>query len=280
MPVFVPEPRIETNLMRQVEAENAGRLQTANCNENYPLDGPFVRYRPEGYTVQLEAMLHNPREVLLVTFPEPINLFDGYDRLKRILLRDYIAFYRSTASSYTSILAELKDTWFPTFGVSPAYDIIKVGSLKPIARLYSWRPYLDMYVSLQQKLDPKADRTKSPYVYMFGIQSDPELLIKELAARTSSWRFLRISAAIGGGLWAKEAGFRDFVLTHNCVDSIFSKEALPAGLAKSPVFKTTQVCSGLNEREEPLFKCRLPPVFSMTEGEEGAKLVEYTGASV
>ena len=219
MPVFVPEPRIETNLMRQVEAENAGRLQTADCNVTYPLYEPFVRYRPEGYTVQLEAMLHNPREVILVTFPEPINLFRDFDVKKRAFMRDYIAFYRSTASSTTSILPELRNTWFPTFGLIPNYHIMKISSLEP--GNYSWKANLDMFVRVEQMLDRAADRKISPYVYMFGIQNDPELLIKELASRTSSWQFLRISAAIGGGIWDIERTFRDFVLTRNFVDRNF-----------------------------------------------------------
>jgi hypothetical protein len=177
-------------------------------------------------------------------------------------------------------LSILKNTWFPTFGISPTYDIIKVSSLVTKKGFtLSWQPLLDMYVNLQLKLDRSADQRQSPYVKLFNIRSDPQLLMKELASRTCSWRFLRISAAIGGGVWAIEPEFRTFVLGYNLVDHRFTEEAFPGGLVKSPVFKTTQIWSELNGRELPLYKCRVDPVFHMKQG-DGAVLVEYPAAAV
>jgi len=275
-PMPVPEPRNETNLMRRLESANATQPQTTDCTVVYPLNVPFVRYHPAGYTVQLESGLFAPRDILLVTFPIPINLLRDFDVERRTFLRDYIAFYRSTATSTTSILPELRDTWFPTFGVIPNYHIMKISSLEP--GNYSWKANLDMFVRVEQMLDRTADRKISPYVYMFGIQNNPELLIQELAARTSSWQFLRISAAIGGGIWDIETRFREFVLARNFVNRDFILEAFPEGIVKSPVFKTTQICDVLGPHELPLFKCRLDDVFTVKKvGDDQAAqyFVEY-----
>ena len=131
-----------------------------------------------------------------------------------------------------------------------------------------------MYVNLQLKLNRAANQKQNPYVFLFGIRSDPDLLMKEISDRTSSWQFLRISAAIGGGVWDIEPGFRAFVLTHNYLNWMFVPDAFPDGVVKSPVFKTTQVCSA-QAHEIPLLRCCLDPAFLMKKG-DGAAMVEYT----
>jgi len=280
VPGLVAGPNgFEANFIPRIQAENAARPQTTDCNLTFPLAGPFVRYRPEGYTLQLEAGVYAPREIILITLPAPINLFHSCDTDGRQLNRDYIAFYRSTATSSTSILSQLRDTWFPTFGVSPGYDIIKVSSLITKKKFtLSWKPMLDMYVNLQLKLNRAANQKQNPYVFLFGIRSDPDLLMKEISDRTSSWQFLRISAAIGGGVWDIEPGFRAFVLTHNYLNWMFVPDAFPDGVVKSPVFKTTQVCSA-QAHEIPLLRCCLDPAFLMKKG-DGAAMVEYTVLAV
>jgi len=285
-PALVPMPPLvavpggfEYNFVQRIEDANAARPQTNDPRLTYPLDVPLVRYRPAGYTVQLEAMLHAPREIILVTLPEPKNIFLMCDTDGRTLMRDYIAFYRSTATSYSSRLPELKDTWFPTYGISPTYDIIKVTSLKTRRGFtLSWQPLLDQYVNTQLKINRAADPTQNPYVYLFGIRSeDPYALMKELGDRTASWFFLRISAAIGGGIWDIEPTFRQFVLDYTYVNREFVRQAFPLGIVKSPVFKTTQIYSGtpLTPHEVPLLQCRLAPEFHVTPT-DGAAMVTYT----
>ena len=280
MPPLVAVPGgFEYNFTQRIEDANAALEQTTDCRLTYPLDVPLVRYRPAGYTVQLEARLYAPRELILVTLPEPKNIFLMCDTDGRTLMRDYIAFYRSTASSFTSKLPELKNTWFPTYGISPTYDVIKVTSLKTRRGFtLSWQPLLDPYVNTQLKIDRAADHTQNPYVYLFGIRSeDPYALMKELGDRTASWFFLRISAAIGGGIWDIEPLFRQFVLDYTYVNREFVRQAFPLGIVKSPVFKTTQIYSEtpLNPHEVPLLQCRLAPEFHVTPT-DGAAMVTYT----
>jgi hypothetical protein len=277
-PLVAQPGGFEYNFGQRIEDANAALPQTNDPRLTYPLDVPLVRYRPAGYTVQLEAMLYAPRDLILVTLPEPKNIFLMCDTDGRTLMRDYIAFYRSTASSFTSILPELKHTWFPTYGISPTYDVIKVTSLKTRRGFtLSWQPLLDLYVSMQLKINRAADQRQNPYVYLFGIRSDPNVLMKELGDRTASWFFLRISAAIGGGIWDIEPIFRQFVLDHTYVNREFVRQAFPLGLVKSPVFKTTQIYSEtpLTPHEVALLQCRLAPEFQVTPT-DGAAMVTYT----
>ena len=265
---FMPEG----NLLERIEEEDVLRSQTIDASSRSELGAPLVRYRPEGYTVQLEG-ISTPRELLLVTFPEPLNLLKFCDTDGRLLVRDYIPFYRSTATSTTSILEELKDTWFPTFGMTENYELVKVSSLVTKKGFtLSWQPFLDPYVRLQLKLNRHADQKQNEYVYRFGIKSDPQLLMKELAARTCSWVFLKMSASIGGGIWTIEQSFREFVLTHSLVSMSFVPDVFPAGYMKSPVFKTTQIHPV--SQEVPLLRCRLDPVFN-TVRRNDAVMVTY-----
>ena len=280
MPPLVAAPGgFEYNFGQRIEDANAALPQTNDSRLTYPLDVPSVRYRPPGYTVELEAMLYSPRDLILVTLPEPKNIFLMCDTDGRVLMRDYIAFYRSTATSITSKLPELKDTWFPTYGISPTYDIIKVTSLKTRRGFtLSWKPLLDVYVSMLLKINREADQRQNPYVHLFGIRSaDPYELMKELGNRTASWFLLRISAAIGGGIWDIEPTFRQFVLDYTYVNREFVRQAFPLGLVKSPVFKTTQIYSEtpLTPHEVALLQCRLAPEFQVTPT-DGAAMVTYT----
>jgi len=265
---FVPEG----NLLARIEEEDVLRSQTIDASSRSELGAPLVRYRPKGYTVQLEG-ISSPRELLLVTFPEPLNLLKFCDTDGRLLVRDYIPFYRSTATSTTSILEELRDTWFPTFGMTENYELVKVSSLVTKKGFtLSWQPILDPYVRLQLKLNRHADQKQNEYVYRFGIKSDPHLLMKELAARTCSWVFLKMSASIGGGIWTIEQSFREFVLTHSLVSMSFVPDVFPAGYMKSPVFKTTQIHPV--SQEQPLLRCRLDPVFNTVQRND-AVMVTY-----
>ena len=280
MPPLVAAPGgFEYNFGQRIEDANAALPQTNDSRLTYPLDVPSVRYRPPGYRVELEARLYSPRDLILVTLPEPKNIFLMCDTDGRVLMRDYIAFYRSTATSITSKLPELKDTWFPTYGISPTYDIIKVTSLKTRRGFtLSWKPLLDVYVSMLLKINREADQRQNPYVHLFGIRSaDPYELMKELGNRTASWFLLRISAAIGGGIWDIEPAFRQFVLDYTYVNREFVRQAFPLGLVKSPVFKTTQIYSEtpLTPHEVALLQCRLAPEFQVTPT-DGAAMVTYT----
>ena len=280
MPPLVAAPGgFEYNFGQRIEDANAALPQTNDSRLTYPLDVPSVRYRPPGYRVELEARLYSPRDLILVTLPEPKNIFLMCDTDGRVLMRDYIAFYRSTATSITSKLPELKDTWFPTYGISPTYDIIKVTSLKTRRGFtLSWKPLLDVYVSMLLKINREADQKQNPYVHLFGIRSaDPYELMKELGNRTASWFLLRISAAIGGGIWDIEPTFRQFVLDYTYVNREFVRQVFPLGLVKSPVFKTTQIYSEtpLTPHEVALLQCRLAPEFQVTPT-DGAAMVTYT----
>jgi hypothetical protein len=256
----IPEPMRKKVIYEHPEVQNALRIQTTNPNLTYGLEDELVRYRPPGYTVQLENG-KDPRDILLVTFPKPFNLFHMYDTDNRVFLGDHMAFYQTTASSGTSKLEELRDTWFPTLGLTPNYDIIKVTSLvTKRGSILTWKPFLDMYVNLQLKLDRKADQKQDPYFYKFGIEGNSDLLMNELAIRTGNWDFLRISASIGLGIWKKETSFRTFVMERQYVKREFIEEPL-VGFTKSPVFKTTQIYPVATD--EPLLKCRLEPVFSV-----------------
>lgn len=259
-----------------LEKEQKERSKTKNCQDTFPLDSIDVHYRPEGYSLKLEGT-HSPREVLLVLFREPINLFKFCDTDGRVFIRPSIPFYRTTASSTTSVVKELKDTWFPTFGVTPTYHLVKVSSLVTKKGFtLSWQPFLDMYVNLQLKLDRKKDQRQNPYTAAFDMNGDTQLLMKELAARTCSWDFLRISAKIGGGIWSIQEKFCTFVKSNALVNMRFvPDETFLEGFLKSPVFKTTQIYPGeygavdQPETEIPLMLCRLQPVFTTSERKEG-----------
>lgn len=264
-----------------LETKDNERVKTINCQDTFALDAIDVRYRPDGYSVKLEGT-HSPREVLLVLFREPINLFKFCDTDGRVFLRPSIPFYRTTASSTTSVVKELKNTWFPTFGVTPTYHLVKVSSLVTKKGFtLSWQPFLDMYVNLQLKLDRKADQKQNPYTAAFDMNGDTQLLMKELAARTCSWDFLRISAKIGGGIWSIQEKFCTFVKSNAFVNMHFvPDETFLEGFLKSPVFKTTQIYPGeygavdQPETEIPLMLCRLEPVFTTSERKEGV-MVTY-----
>ena len=279
-----PEGKVVNLEKEQKERlEKEDKSKTKNCQDTFPLDSIDVHYRPEGYSLKLEGT-HSPRNVLLVLFREPINLFKFCDTDGRVFLRPSIPFYQTTASSTTSVVKELKDTWFPTFGVTPTYHLIKVSSLVTKKGFtLSWQPFLDMYVNLQLKLDRKADQKQNPYTAAFDMNGDTQLLMKELAARTCSWDFLRISAKIGGGIWSIQEKFCTFVKSNALVNMRFvPDETFLEGFLKSPVFKTTQIYPGeygavdqpLNEKEIPLMMCRLEPVFTTSERKEGV-MVTY-----
>ena len=264
-----------------VETEDNERVKTINCQDTFPLDAIDVRYRPDKYSVKLEGA-HSPRNVLLVLFREPINLFKFCDTDGREFFRPFIPFYQTTASSTTSVVKELKDTWFPTFGVTPTYHLVKVSSLVTKKGFtLSWQPFLDMYVNLQLKLAREKDQKQNPYTAEFDMNGDTHLLMKELAARTCSWDFLRISAKIGGGIWSIEKKFCAFVKSNAFVNMRFVPDkTFLEGFLKSPVFKTTQIYPGeygavdQPETEIPLMLCRLEPVFTTSERKEGV-MVTY-----
>ena len=264
---------------------------TRDSNEVYALDEPFVFYRPENYSIVLEYG-HEPHRMCYVHFGRPMNIFndiDVADLNRKYLAREFVTegipFYVSQATSTTSIIQALKGTSFPSWGISPDGSIAKTTSLQT-KRDYtlSWLPLFEQFERMKRTI---GRYSKVPFVpYIQGTDYTQEKLLEELAARTSSWIFLRISAKIGGGIWDVEPRFREFVLSHAMTLREGFSQLNPAedtllnGMRKSPLFDTTQI----NRFDQPvgaaLLACRLdlryftPEVF-MIEREIGGVQVTF-----
>ena len=264
---------------------------TRDPNEVYALEEPFVFYRPENYSIVLEYG-HEPHRMCYVRFGRPMNIFQdidvpGFDgeKLAREFLTEGLPFYVSQATSTTSVIQALKGTSFPSWGISPDGSIAKTTSLVTLRKYtLSWLPLFEQHERMKKATSRYSKVPFEPYIR--GTEYTQEKLLTELAARTSSWTFLRISAKIGGGIWDVEPRFREFVLTHPMTLREGFTQLNPAedtllnGMRKSPLFDTTQI----NRFDQPvgaaLLACRLDlryftPKVEMIDREIGGVQVTF-----